>query len=139
MTYTLTRDGVNSGNPVTLSNVQSETGRILSTIIVLPLPASPSTETDVFDFGGVTEEITIEGKKVDTLANIATFVGYFTGTSGFINGDQSTSGNSTLVSDIRGSISAKVDSFDYNVTYGMGSSGNTICVYTLKVVRSSSR
>jgi hypothetical protein len=135
MTYTLART---SPGTITLPNVQSETGRIISTIIVLPLPTQSSANTDVFDFGGATEEITISGKKIDTLANIKTFIDYFTGTTGFINGDQSTSGPSTLTSDCRTStILCKVDSFDYTINFGMGSSGNTICEYTVKVIRSS--
>ena len=135
MTYTLART---SPGTITLPNIQSETCRILSTVIVLPLPTQSSANTDVFDFGGVTEEITLTGKKIDTLANIKTFIDYFTGATAFINGDQSTSGNSTLTSDCRTStISCKVDSFDYTINFGTGSSGNTICEYTVKLVRSS--
>ena len=62
-----------------------------SNLSPLPLIGYDSDETDVFDFGGAMNAITLRCIKQDTLANLRTFVR--TKLWPLVDGDQDTSGN----------------------------------------------
>ena len=119
-----------------LPNIQNESGSVDSSLMVLPFPMQDGSETDVFDFGGVVEEFTISGTMTDSMANCNSFIGYFKGVSGKINGNQLTT--ISLVSDLTGTTAVKVLKFDYSVDYG-GGSDSIIMNYNIKLVKASTR
>jgi len=96
MTYTLTRADVNGGSALDLAIVQREENSKESMLFVNTMPASDSSSTIVLDILGAGRIMTIHAIKVDTAANIATFIGLM---EDYINGNQTT--RTAYHSDIR--------------------------------------
>jgi len=97
-----------------------------------PLYGLGRDETMVDDFGGVTFSVTLTIRKVDTTANIATFI---TALLTLINGDQTPSNNYPFIfiSDYIGTIYVKVTDITGHVI-----SGNvTTLEYTIKLVQAA--
>jgi len=116
-----------------LGQIQRETVRKSTFIQAVPLFGSDSSNTDVWDYGGVVRRITLEVKKIDTSANLATFVAaLYT----LANGDQSTDNNYPVnfTSDMLGAnIKVKFETIDH--TWVAGSP--TILNYTIVMIESS--
>ena len=70
---------------VDIGYVSSEIVKKEAVLTVMPLPLSNSDETDVFDFGGATQRITVTSVLEESLANIRTSV---TNLKALISGDQ---------------------------------------------------
>jgi len=144
MSWYIQRSDINSGNPVYLGTPNLESFNQQSGITVLPMPMSGEEETQVYDYMGVTTEITVQGVYADTLTNVRTFIGRFLnddlGTKDvFVNGDQSFSGKSTYYSNLTNeSYGVFVQSFTFDFEQGMDltSTSNLIKIsYTLKLIR----
>jgi hypothetical protein len=114
MTYTL--------GGTTLPNVQSEIVSKKALIMVLPFPTKDANETEIFDYGGVTAEIIVDGTVNDS-TTFATFRTNFLGDAdldgGKISGAQT---GHTYNSDTfgAGGINTSVTITNITTTYNAG-------------------
>lgn len=147
MSYTLARKGINGDNEVTLGTVTSERWNSIAGLIVLPFPQEGSEEADVYDYMGVTTEISLTGVYIGTRLQINTFISYFTSFDNtvrcFLDGKQlnSVTGDTSFYSEQKDyTYNVKVQNFDWDVEFGQDFNSNAIKInYTLKLVICSDR
>ncbi|MFQ5621280.1 MAG: hypothetical protein ACE5FT_05540 [Candidatus Nanoarchaeia archaeon] len=121
--------GTYSGNTITLTEVQVERANKKANLTTIPFPLSDSSQTDVFDYMGVTREVDIEGVHVAT--SIANLTGWLGSMMGLVQGAQT--GSSLYVSTHIGSIIVKVWNFEYDWR-----GGNPLSVkWNMKLVEST--
>ena len=104
-----------------------------SNLTELPMYSNDSDKTDVFDFGGVTKNITINGKY--TASNVVDLKTWIESIEDLEQGHQDIDAGApyTFVDDLRGTIKVKVRSFD--TTYAEGEPNKIN--WTLSIVQSS--
>lgn len=126
----LTQGSTTAGQ--TLGQILEESCSIDANLLVFALPFSDSSDTDVQDFGGVTNTTTIQGILTDTPANLATS---WAALRSLINGDQSSDNNYPLsyVSDIQGTIKMKFHTITFTYLAGIPRKLG----YSIKMVESS--
>jgi len=94
--------------------VQREAVKKDANLVILPLPMSDASKTDVFDYMGVTKTIDVEGIYVGN--NIGSIAGWIGSMSSLVDGQQT--GPSTYVSTIIGSNVIKIWYFNYDWIQG---------------------
>ena len=96
-----------------LGIILNENVKKLGDILPMPLFGTDADENEAFDRGGATRIITVEAVKVDTTANLKTFIELI---ESKVSGDQGT----TIVydSDFRSTFDIKVIDIDSNKVQG---------------------
>ena len=114
------------------ANIEENTARKEAILTPMPLYSQDSSQTDVFDFGGVIKTITLIGSYAGTsVANCKTFID---SVEALIQGQQDRAAGYpiTFTDDLRGTLKVKVMDFESTLA-----SGNFKCTWTLKIVESS--
>ena len=74
MVFSLKRSDINSGNPVSLGQVQNLSLPLKESLVSLDIPGTKAEDQQILSFLGVSGEVILSGLFADTLANVRTFI-----------------------------------------------------------------